>query len=88
MIKRSINTANLLAVVPLIWLINIYQKTISLDHGPLKSLYPQGFCQFHPTCSEYGKQALRKKGVLGLPLIAWRILRCNPWSKGGIDEVN
>ena len=45
-------------------------------------------CKYHPTCSEYAVQAIRTQGVLrGLVLAAWRILRCNPWSHGGVDPV-
>ena len=45
-------------------------------------------CKYHPTCSEYAVQAIRTYGVLrGLVLAAWRLLRCNPWSHGGIDPV-
>ena len=68
--------------------IKIYQKTISFDHGLLKAFYPHGFCRFHPTCSEYGVQAITKYGILkGGALTVWRVLRCNPWSKGGNDPV-
>ena len=45
-------------------------------------------CRYHPTCSAYGAQAIREFGILrGLVLAAWRVLRCNPWSHGGIDPV-
>ena len=45
-------------------------------------------CKYHPTCSEYAVQAIRTYGVLrGLVLAAWRLLRCNPWSHGGIDPI-
>lgn len=45
-------------------------------------------CKYHPTCSEYAVQAIRTYGVLrGLVLAAWRLLRCNPWSHGGLDPV-
>lgn len=72
----------------LIKIIKIYQKTLSLDHGPMKKLYPHGFCRYYPSCSEYSIQALEKYGLFkGLYLSFWRILRCNPWSKGGIDDV-
>jgi len=69
-------------------LINIYQKTLSMDHGPLKVLYPHGFCRFQPSCSEYGKQAIMKYGIIkGGFMTSWRILRCNPWNKGGSDPL-
>ena len=45
-------------------------------------------CKYHPTCSQYAVQAVRRYGVLrGLVLAAWRLLRCNPWSHGGVDFV-
>ncbi len=69
-------------------LINIYQKTISPDHGMISGLYPQGFCRYHPTCSQYTKEAIQCHGLFkGLALGVWRVLRCNPWSKGGYDPV-
>lgn len=72
--------------LPVLWLIRLYQNTLSFDHGPLKHLYPEGFCQFYPTCSEYGHQAITKNGlVVGGFKTALRILRCNPWSAGGVD---
>jgi len=68
--------------------IRLYQKTFSFDHGPLRAFYPHGFCRFSPTCSEYGAQAIEKHGVIkGGALTCWRILRCNPWNKGGYDPV-
>lgn len=72
----------------LVSLINIYQKTLSFDHGPLKVFYPHGFCRFTPSCSQYGKEAIIKHGpIKGVLLGTWRVLRCNPWSKGGYDPV-
>ena len=45
-------------------------------------------CQYHPSCSEYAVEAVRRYGVLrGAVLAAWRLLRCNPWSHGGVDFV-
>jgi putative membrane protein insertion efficiency factor len=72
----------------LIFIIKAYQKTLSFDHGPLKALYPHGFCRFYPSCSEYGLEAIEKHGpIKGGIMTAWRILRCNPWNKGGNDPV-
>ena len=69
-------------------LIRIYQKTLSFDHGPLKTMYPHGFCRFYPSCLEYGAQAIEKYGIIkgGIKTI-WRIMRCNPWNKGGNDPL-
>ena len=72
----------------LINIIKIYQKTLSFDHGPLKHYYPHGFCRFYPSCSEYGIQAIEKYGpIRGSFKSAWRVLRCNPFNKGGNDPL-
>ena len=45
-------------------------------------------CRYHPSCSHYAEQAISSYGILrGLVLAAWRLLRCNPWSPGGLDPV-
>ena len=67
----------------LIKIIEFYQKHISkvLAHGGIN-------CKFYPTCSEYTKQAIIKYGsVKGSFLGIKRILKCNPFSKGGYDPV-
>jgi len=47
-----------------------------------------GHCKYAPTCSHYAIEALREHGALrGLWLSAWRVLRCNPFSGGGLDPV-
>lgn len=69
-------------------IIKIYQKTLSFDHGFFSSLFPHGFCRFHPTCSEFGYAAIEKYGVFrGGAKALWRIMRCNPFSKGGFDPL-
>ncbi|MBI4592204.1 membrane protein insertion efficiency factor YidD [Candidatus Uhrbacteria bacterium] len=68
-------------------LIRGYQTTLSPDHGLMKPLFPQGFCRFYPSCSEYGHVCIARHGVFkGAFLSAWRIVRCNPLSVGGVDE--
>jgi len=72
----------------IIKLIRIYQRTLSFDHGLFKFMYPHGFCRFYPTCSEYGIQAIEKYGpIKGGLKTAWRIIRCNPFNKGGNDPL-
>ncbi len=45
-------------------------------------------CKYHPSCSQYAIDAVRQKGLLrGSFLAGWRLLRCNPWSRGGFDPV-
>lgn len=69
-------------------IIKIYQKTISFDHGVFKYIYPNGYCRFKPTCSEYAILAINKYGIFkGGIKASWRILRCNPWNKGGWDPL-
>ena len=58
----------------------LYQKYLS----PLKSTR----CPYIPSCSEYGRQAIEKYGaVKGSLMASYRVLRCNPFSKGGFDPV-
>lgn len=64
----------------LIYLIKFYQKNISPYKGTK--------CPYFPSCSAYGMEAVEKHGaVIGGVLAVWRILRCNPFSKGGYDPV-
>jgi uncharacterized protein len=65
---------------PLIWLVRGYQLLISPFVPPS--------CRFHPTCSHYAIEALRKHGALkGAWLAVRRIVRCHPWHPGGHDPV-
>lgn len=62
----------------MITLIRFYQRWIS-------PAFPAR-CKYYPTCSAYALLAIKSKGVLvGTVLTVWRIVRCNPWSMGGID---
>lgn len=64
----------------MVGVIKIYQWTISPLLGPR--------CKYYPSCSNYGLEAVRRHGaVRGFALGVWRVLRCNPWSHGGIDDV-
>lgn len=46
-------------------------------------------CKYHPTCSAYAVDAVREFGVMrGIVLAGWRLLRCNPWSRGGVDYAH
>ncbi len=63
-----------------IFFVTLYQKFIS----PLKP----PCCRFRPTCSQYAIESFREWGfIAGFALTVWRILRCNPFSKGGDDPV-
>lgn len=63
-----------------LWLIGLYRHFLS----PLK----RPCCRFYPTCSRYAIEAVEEWGVIrGLALALWRILRCNPFCRGGIDNV-
>jgi putative membrane protein insertion efficiency factor len=49
---------------------------------------PAGTCKYHPSCSQYAIDAFRAHGLLkGAAFACWRILRCNPWSHGGVDHA-
>ena len=64
----------------MIGIIRLYQKIIS----PIKP----SCCRFTPSCSAYAIEAFKKRGFfVGFLLTVWRILRCNPFSKGGYDPV-
>lgn len=70
-----------LARYPLLALIRLYQKFIS-------PTLPADTCRYYPTCSHYGYQSIYKYGVLkGGWMACTRVLRCNPFSKGGYDPV-
>jgi putative membrane protein insertion efficiency factor len=57
----------------------LYRYTLGL-------LVPTGRCKYHPSCSQYALDALRRYGFFkGSALAVWRLLRCNPWSSGGVD---
>ncbi|TDE98749.1 membrane protein insertion efficiency factor YidD [Occultella glacieicola] len=69
---------------PLTWLlvggVRAYQLIVSPWFAPT--------CRYYPSCSTYAIDALRKRGPLaGTGLAVWRVLRCNPWSAGGVDHV-
>ena len=69
-------------------LIEIYQHTLSPDHGLFKHYYPYGFCRFYPSCSEYSKQSIQKFGLIkGSMVSIVRIGKCNPWTKPQINLV-
>ena len=64
----------------MIALVKLYRKLISPIKPPC--------CRFTPTCSAYAIEAFEKRGFfVGLILTVWRILRCNPFSRGGYDPV-
>jgi putative membrane protein insertion efficiency factor len=68
-------------------LIRFYQKWLSLDQGVFSTLGIK-VCRFQPTCSEYTYQAIEKYGLfIGSLKGFWRILRCNPFTRGGHDPL-
>ena len=65
----------------LLGIIRFYQKYLSGAKG-------YSSCKYYPTCSKYAIEAIEKYGAFkGGRLAAWRILRCNPFTKGGYDPV-
>lgn len=78
--------ADLLRAVPLVprnlvlGFLAGYRRVISPLYGDV--------CAYYPSCSAYAVGAVQQHGaVKGTVLAAWRILRCNPWTKGGVDDV-
>jgi uncharacterized protein len=64
--------------IALVW---VYRLT-------LRWLVPPNTCKYHPSCSQYALDALHHYGLVrGSILAGWRLLRCNPWSRGGVDYV-
>jgi putative membrane protein insertion efficiency factor len=45
-------------------------------------------CKYYPSCSNYAAVAIKRYGLKGLAMASWRLLRCNPWSHGGVDYVD
>jgi len=69
-------------------LIRFYQITISPDHGLWSYKHPHGYCKFSPTCSQYAYQAIENWGIIvGGGKAIKRIIRCNPFSRGGYDPI-
>jgi len=67
-------------IYPIIFIIKVYQKLIS-PHTAQS-------CRFQPTCSNYALEALKKHGLFKGSFLSFkRIIKCHPWSKGGIDSV-
>ena len=59
--------------------IRFYQKWISPGLAPR--------CKYYPSCSSYAVTAIGRYGLKGVAMSAWRLVRCNPWSYGGVDYV-
>lgn len=61
-------------------ILQAYRVTISPLYGNV--------CRYHPSCSRYTLEAIQQYGVVaGVALGSWRLLRCNPWSAGGVDDI-
>lgn len=74
---RLSNVPRMMLLLP----IRGYQRIIS-------PTLPKNTCRFYPTCSHYGYEAIYKHGAIkGSWLATWRVLRCNPFNKGGNDPV-
>lgn len=60
-------------------LLMAYRRVVSPLYGDV--------CRYHPSCSCYAQGAVQQSGVVvGSALAVWRVLRCNPWSRGGVDD--
>ena len=72
------NLLNLLTL-PFLGLIKIWQKFIAPGLAPR--------CKYYPSCSHYTYEVIKKYNIVGIFLGAWRVIRCNPFSHGGVDYV-
>lgn len=70
--------------LPLILLIKMYQRTLSV----WIEMFVGPKCKYYPSCSHYAVDALKRFSLAGIPIIIWRLLRCNPFSHGGVDYVS
>lgn len=71
-----------------LFLIYLYQSTLSFDHGLLGRLTGMKVCRFYPSCSAYMYQSIEQHGLVhGSIMGAKRLLRCHPWNQGGYDPV-
>ena len=78
--KNLLERARAGAIWALLLPIRAYSRLIS-------PMFPRR-CKYYPTCSDYAQQAIRTHGIVrGGGMAAWRLVRCNPWSHGGVDEV-
>lgn len=68
-----------LLLSPLTFVITVYQKFISPAFAPR--------CKYYPSCSSYALTAIQSYGLKGVAMATWRVVRCNPWSHGGVDYV-
>jgi uncharacterized protein len=70
-----------------ITIIRLYQLILSPEKRVWSS-HKRLICKFYPSCSDYAIEAIERHGTFqGLLQAGWRVLRCNPWQKGGIDHV-
>jgi len=73
--------ATKLFAYPAIGLVYLYRFLLSPLFG--------GSCKYYPSCSQYALDALKEYGLFrGMVLAGWRLLRCNPWSHGGVDHAH
>ena len=77
---RAVQFVALLPRNACVLVLHAYRAVVSPLYGDV--------CRYYPSCSHYGYTAIDRHGaVKGTALTAWRILRCNPWSPGGVDHV-
>lgn len=78
--SRALHWVRLAPRMPFVWTMRLYRRFVSPLYGDK--------CRYYPSCSKYALDAFEVKGaVLGFFMTAWRLLRCNPLSPGGLDYV-
>ncbi|QIN29646.1 membrane protein insertion efficiency factor YidD [Brevibacterium luteolum] len=78
---RTLHWLRIAPRMPFVWFMRLYRLAISPLYGQV--------CRYYPSCSKYALDAFEVKGaVRGTVMTIWRLLRCNPFSPGGIDYVS
>lgn len=77
---RALHALRIAPRMPFVWFMKLYRTVVSPLYGDV--------CRYYPSCSKYALDAYEVKGALrGTLMAGWRVLRCNPFSKGGVDHV-
>ena len=70
-----------------VWILRVVRAAL-IPFASMTSVTPR-VCKYEPSCSHYAEEAIRTHGAArGLAMAGWRVLRCNPWSRGGHDPVS
>lgn len=87
-LRKALATVSRLPATVFVGLVRVYQRTLSPDHGPLRYLYPYGFCRHEPTCSAYAIEEFKTEQFLkAVWHVIKRVLSCHPWQKTADERL-